>query len=48
MLLDEGKGLYGKAVEVSGEKWWFRDQYEYMNPEMKKLLAGPEKEEAGK
>lgn len=40
MLLGDG-GLWGKAVEVSGENGrWFRDQPEYMDPAMKKLLGG--------
>jgi NAD(P)-dependent dehydrogenase (short-subunit alcohol dehydrogenase family) len=40
MMLLGDEGLWGKAVEVSGENGrWFREQPEYMDPKMRKLLG---------
>lgn len=41
VMLLEDEALWGKALEVSGEKGrWFREQPEFMDPEMMKLCAG--------
>jgi NAD(P)-dependent dehydrogenase (short-subunit alcohol dehydrogenase family) len=42
MLLDEGEGLYGKAVELVGEVWYFREQVEFKDGgDLKRTLEGP-------
>jgi hypothetical protein len=40
IILLGNKGLWGRAVEVSGKNGrWFREQPEHMDPKMRKLLG---------
>ncbi|KAH6672051.1 3-beta-hydroxysteroid dehydrogenase [Halenospora varia] len=48
MLLDEEKMYWGKSVEISGTRHYFREQAEYCDPQMKAVMEATDIETVAK
>ena len=45
MLLDEKKNFWGKTAEISGTNHYFREQAEYCDEDMKKVVEATDIEQ---